>query len=460
VTDRARTDVAAHDHPTAQQLQEHAAGRTRSGLAWIGEHLTGCVACRVWAVRAAAASDDPPAQNVLARLVSAAPRLPEPVRQCLAAPSDGAPQPGELWRASRDNALLVWIRRVLDGAIAVVPAVLDTDLADEQSVLVDAEYSPVGEPLALMLSVEGHVDPGFLLGRIGVLDATAAVDEIRAARQEGRAPRGVRTGPAVTSEYDERLEYRQLLADLLQDLAPGAADDDEEETPDGPDLLNLADELDALPLLRWGCKPAPAGPGSVQVGELHWLRVEAEIRELDLVVLVAVLTGPTPLAVQTSEAAARACGALRNLFPEADDVAIAVADPAGGWKGVVVAGPYTTEAFEPPGGGTSGPRVPGQPMALVDALLKHFDAHAGVGAGEDPVALERAVADITSTAAAASRAAAERTSRTRAVTPEKKVGYGSPGAADAARTEAFLLSVASGADPAAAVQELLGQAPS
>ena len=37
----------------------------------------------------------------------------------------------------------------------------------------------------------------------------------------GRAPGGVHTGPPIETEDDQRIEYRQVIADLLADLAPG-----------------------------------------------------------------------------------------------------------------------------------------------------------------------------------------------------------------------------------------------
>jgi CRP-like cAMP-binding protein len=185
------------------------------------EHLAGCVACRVRASRLwhAAAPGEPGDDAVTRILHASGPGLALP-DEIDAAFADDAPHPGEIWRIGRDEALLVWVRRVLDDAIDVVPVVLDIALADQESVLLPAESTSLGVPLALLTGVRGHVGPAALLQWIGKADVAGQVREVMNAALEGRLPAGVEVGPPITATDDQRIEYRQVIADLLADLSP------------------------------------------------------------------------------------------------------------------------------------------------------------------------------------------------------------------------------------------------
>jgi hypothetical protein len=132
------------------------------------------------------------------------------------------PAAGELWRAGTDDALLVWVRNVRDGAVDVIPVVLDAELADDATLLLPAEDSSLGMGLAVITSLRSLVHPGAFLTFVAELPTIIAGQtmEVAAARQEGRRPRGAPVGTAVKDPDDQRVEYQQTLADVLAELAP------------------------------------------------------------------------------------------------------------------------------------------------------------------------------------------------------------------------------------------------
>jgi hypothetical protein len=94
-------------------------------------------------------------------------------------------------------------------------------------VIVAADATPLRTELAILTSVRATVAVGFFLdraddraddrGRIG-----RAVAEVLAAARTGRDPSGVCVGAPILSAADQRLDYRQHLADVLADLTPAA----------------------------------------------------------------------------------------------------------------------------------------------------------------------------------------------------------------------------------------------
>ena len=115
----------------------------------------------------------------------------------------GAPRGG-------GEATLVRIQAVTPAAAAVVPVSFDTELADEHTRIVALDDSPLGLPLALHLDLEVTIDRDTLLDRLGALDVVGDAGAMIA-------------GPPVVSALDERIAYRQGLADRLALLAPAGA---------------------------------------------------------------------------------------------------------------------------------------------------------------------------------------------------------------------------------------------
>lgn len=137
---------------------------------------------------------------------------------------DHIPRPGEIWLVSANEAILVWVRRVLDGAVEVLAVTLDVNLADEQTLIVPSVESPLGVELALFTTLRAHVVPGVFLSRVAELSATttARVAEVLAAAREGRAAEGVGVGMPVRDPDDQVVEYQQELADLLAGVGLGS----------------------------------------------------------------------------------------------------------------------------------------------------------------------------------------------------------------------------------------------
>src|SRR5687768_16979932 len=97
----------------------------------VENHLERCLACRVWATRLRHVAISEPDPHFVSRLVESSPTIPGALQEALAAsPSLRNPEVGELWRVGREEALLVWVRRILDDCALVIPAVFDEDLAD------------------------------------------------------------------------------------------------------------------------------------------------------------------------------------------------------------------------------------------------------------------------------------------------------------------------------------------
>jgi hypothetical protein len=218
------------------------------------------------------ASMDDPTESQLAELVRAAAgvALPEGVRAALSGadlPSAG-PAAGELWRARRQGGggvVVVWLRSITTNGAVAVPVSFDTELADEDTLVLPADASPLGLPLALHLAVETTVDRPSLLDRLGSIDA-GAVQVALAAR-------------AVVPVAPVRLE----------DEFDRAADEAwwPLEVPSGrADLLKAIHQVlgESHPGARIAPRPAATA------GSEH-LSAVALVAELDAFVLVAVLDG-------------------------------------------------------------------------------------------------------------------------------------------------------------------------
>lgn len=136
----------------------------------------------------------------------------------------GTPHAGELWRAGKHEALLVWVRRVFDdGVVDGVPVVLDVELADEESVLIPAAATPLGCELAAMTSVRSHLSGDVFLNFMCALDIGAEVEEVMQATREGRRPVNVLVGSPICDDADRRIEYRCAIRDVLAHLSPSVA---------------------------------------------------------------------------------------------------------------------------------------------------------------------------------------------------------------------------------------------
>jgi hypothetical protein len=446
-------------HPTESALLSFARGEfTSPGSAGIAAHLDSCLACRVWETRLRHARVAEADGTVTARLAAAAQAIPEGLRDALAVPPRaGVPAAGDVWRVGTDEALLVWVRGLSGEAATVIPVTLDVELADEYALIVPAGESPLGLDLALMTTVEGHLDLRAFLQQVAALPVGEQITQLLLARSDGRPPPpGFLTGPPAIRDDDQRLQYRQLLAGLLAGLSPGALPDAglPASTDGGVDVDRLADALNGLTWHRPGIEISLLD-GHMAVGPAHELLVTSLVRDLDAAILIAVLTGPEPDRVLSTPELARACGGLLMTYQDSDDVAVAI--PDGDWTAVIITPEFASRAVEAPSGRLSEPRVAFQPLPLADALLKHLDSRVTRWEQTDPLQFDREAVDLAAVAAEVSQAAVDRAiaEGRRARTPAKKAAYTALGDSAAAGIRTLIESVTAGASAADGVTALL-----
>jgi len=445
-------------HPTESALLSFVQGEYDSpGAASVAAHLHSCLACRVWEARLRHATMAEADAAVTASLTAAAQAIPEQLRHALAGPAGTrVPAAGDVWRVGSDEALLVWVRHLSGESAVVIPVTLDVEQADEYTLIVPASESPLGLDLALMATVERHVDVGAFLQRVASLQVGDQITQLLAARGDGRPPPpGLLTGSPASGD-DQRLEYRQLLADFLAGLSPDALRDASlPGSRDGVvDLDRLADTLNGLTWHRPGLEISPLD-GHLAVGPAHELLVTALVRDLDATILVAVLTGPEPGSALRAPELARAGGGLLMAYQDADDVAVAIPDED--WTAVVITPEFGGRAIETPSGRLAEPRVAFQPLPLADALLKQLDSRVTRWEQIDRVQFEREAVDLAALAAAVSQAAVGRAiaEGRRARTPAKKAAYTAMDDSAVAGIRIMIESIAAGMSPSDGVTALL-----
>jgi hypothetical protein len=302
-----------------------------------------------------------PTESQLADLVraAAAAAVPEPVRAATAGADrpDAGPEAGELWRARHPDGgplILVWLRSVGPAGVVAVPVSFDVEFADDQTLIVTGEDSPLGLPIALHRPIETTIDPRALLDRLGRLD-----------------PAGAAVGPRIVSPVDERLEYRQTLADRLAGLASTAAGDGDDAQHDWWPLDTDSDRADLLKAIHRalaethpGARIAPRPPATAASEHLSAV---ALVAELDAFVLVASVDRPLDDEARL-EAARQALHADQLLN------AVCLAEPAAPFLAVVIDRRDVVAAIETPSGQLRPARQSRPPAAVGAALTKFLDA--------------------------------------------------------------------------------------
>lgn len=336
---------------------------------------------------------DAPTESQLADLAraAAAVAVPEGVRAAVAGADrpEAGPRAGELWRARRPGGggvTMVWLRSLVAGGAAVVPVSFDTEVADDDTLVVPGEASPLGLPLALHVAAETTIDDHSLLDRLGVIDP-GAVESARVAaslRLAGEAgvardaafpaqdePGAPREGPASFPMEDERgAAHEGDGPSVSLEGAPGAIpglDVDQEWWPLDTsslraDLLRAVHRtlVDSHPGARITPRPAATA------GSEH-LSAVALVAELDAFVLVAVVDHPLGDAARL-EAARQALHADQLLN------AVCLAEPAAPFLAVVVDRRDVVAAIETPSGALRPPRQSRPPAPVGTALSKFLDA--------------------------------------------------------------------------------------
>jgi len=426
------------------------------GSATVAQHLADCTECRIRAARLARTTGVPsPSSSTLDRILTSDTRLsPEIAGASRAYPQATSPTAGELWRVGEGDVLLVWVRRVLDGAADVIPVVLDVDLADDHTLLLPASSTTLGLDLGLVTSVRGHVHLDAFLSRVDTLDATVAdqVSEVMQATNDRRAPSGVSVGTPVYDPDDQRVEFQQTVADLLADFGPGTWNDgqqmDQAQASVDAELLEL---LKAELIERHPCQVQPSLPVVASLHAGSMLRAVARVSYANAVVIVAVLPRWQD---ENFTDVASACRSIVRQEP--GSVAVAVCDYDQERLTLVVEAHSMSDAYEAPGGLLQPPHPSREPMSVIDALHKYLDTSApaweAVDSARNLMATDLSAAILTAAEAAVAGVLAQGAS---ARTPAKKEAWRSLSTTTADRIAAMLEQVVAGAASAAAVDRFL-----
>jgi hypothetical protein len=460
--------MTANTHPLSSELLAalHDPDRAASTL----QHVDECLACRIRLARIgrasglATASDDS-----LERIVRASTPLPDATADLVSPSDDVAPRPNEIWRVGKSEALLVWVRQVFDDDVAdVIPLVLDSDLADQDCVLVHADATPLASETAAMVSLRTHLHIGSFLNRVGVLDIRDEVAEVMTAIQEGRRPSGVPVGPPIGDDDDQRLEYRQALRDLLAELSPSAwlesrdhpAADvgqqpiDQADGRPSQDIDDIKSDLqERLPDVR--CRDLR--PLVVTVGEGVQATSTLKVVYLDAAVLVATLDDPTLTGFPEITAIAAVCRTMTLV--EADVNAVAFAIPRDNWPALLLPTTHMRSAIENTHGVDVEPTATLVDFGLVDTLCKHLEGAMPAWEITERVGGHIGTADVHQIAARhASASIAQVTIEAgRAHQPAKKVGWADLPDGFGDQVANFVVAVANKHDVDDAVAKLVAE---
>lgn len=459
-------DESSAAHPSDVQLQNfvRARGEGAQPQSGLRAHLTQCLICRVHMGRLSIEDRESVDPSFLASLTSESPQIDSAVLDALNAPptttQPAAAQVGQLWRAARSTsgstALLVWIRKVFETTVAVLPATLDIELADTETLLVSAEDSPLNLELAVFSNIDTEIDITNLVTFIAELDIEADIRALRIASRDGAAvPKHLITGMPIMREDDQRIEYRHIVSELADSLytESNAAVDD------GIDPGDIFEILDDLSLMHPGLRVHPLPFDEVTiVNERNTLHPVAAVHHLATCVVVTALDGPNAFTELMNPALSVACSGILARFIEADSIAVCA--PYADWETVLLAPMEMQPAIEVPTGHREPASVYGRPLDLNTMLLKHFEgAHdqwsdtSSVHFDEVSNALSK-VAE-TSSIIAQSSVAEIRQKGQRATIPAKKDGYSLLSPDTATRISALISEVLAGGDSATLIDEFL-----
>jgi hypothetical protein len=365
------------NHPSLRELRNTVLGSDH--VLELRDHLADCLVCRVRLARIAQTEGLPgPTPNVVERILEASSRVPG-VSNIPIGRDEHEPEAGEVWRIGLDEALLVWVRRnFLDGALDVIPVVLDVELADEQTLIVGADSSPFDSDLGVMVALRTHVSRGSFINRVGVLDISELIEEVIAATREGRTPSAA-VGPDIEFANDDRIEYRQALRDLLDDLSPSnwsahALSDrpsarNTSRYPGRDDLRDLKAQIQER-ILAAQCLDLFV---QTEIAPGRSLQALFKVAYLNTAVVVASVDSLRHALVDEM-AVVHACQRVMGSSPDAD--AVCVAEPRDEWSCVLYSCASMRQAVLLPVGRLVGPEPILSGYGLVDTLSKHLEGAA------------------------------------------------------------------------------------
>jgi hypothetical protein len=458
-------------HPTLVELQEFAQGEDSADAAAVEAHVDGCLLCRIHVNRLAIGGLEAANPAFIYALTAESPRIPSSVLDPLRATDSVAPtdsfQVGQLWRA-RDRsesasgaiAVLVWVRKVFETTAAVLPVFLDTDLADNETLIIPSENSPLQSELALFTNIDAEIHLSNLATLIGSLDLQDDVATLRAASRSGtQPPAHLATGPAIMRSDDQRLEFRQIISELLDSLYI----DTNNESPDYLDVHELMTQIHEQSFFHSGLRVDRLPFGDMTyLDELHALHPVAAVHHFATCAIVVAVSGPDSYAQLMSPQLPRACAAVLSQFPEGDSVAVCAA--GWDWPSVLLTPAQMDSAIEVPSGLIHDASASSAPLDLSTLLIKHFEGASDRWDDASTVQfddLSSTLRNIEAMSTSIVRSAIEniRLSGNRATIAAKKEGYLRLGADTAEGISGLIRGVLAGEDPAGAVDDLLGGQP-
>ena len=140
---------------------------------------------------------------------------------------------GELWLTGGDEGCMVLIRTVRTAGLVVVPVTMDVEVADDETLVLDATVSPLELPLAIYERLTISIPFAAIVRR--VVPVLAGVDLTALSTDTA----GVTRGSAIDGPSDPRLEVRQYLIDRLSALKYEQLDEPvADDSPFGPATID------------------------------------------------------------------------------------------------------------------------------------------------------------------------------------------------------------------------------
>lgn len=241
-------------------------------IAQVQEHLGDCLLCRIRIARMRRSGVAP---APLAATGVTYPKVSPEVRAVLD-PQVPRPVPAanQLWLAGSTTRILVWVESVDDQTAYVHAAYLDVEAADDTSLLTRSDR--LGQALAVSASVSRSIPLANLDRFVEDLPIRAGLKQVLDATYSGAPLTGVTTGYPIVDGADERLEFRQLLADDLAALDP-IDDEGDDRIEFDPELEGSAgDVMGLVDLVR-----------SHLGGEFASMRPRCEIHPIDDLVVAS-----------------------------------------------------------------------------------------------------------------------------------------------------------------------------
>lgn len=376
------------EHPLAIELV--AAAQYEPGTEPIHEHLRECAECQdEYDVIQSEPHNSPDTDGndghaldvgeldeaTIAEILTGAPTLPEPLIsignvQC-------EPTAGDLWQiGNEDEAILALLTQTTDQTARVVPVVLDVDMADERSIYVPADASPLGVDAILINDLTRTVPVQALIAWAGTV-APDVVDQAVAAKPVPAATMGDRLAFPIHHHHDERHTVRWDIEALLSDLtaghphSPDPNDSDAGRSHEWEFAYPFEELRNDLRARIFGSDLHPIPRTALDIGQANSLTCIAKVTYLQTTTVIVTLTGPQSLLAMTGETLAAPCRTVLRHEPDAN--AIAVVLPIGDWATVLFTSADTHAALVAPAG-HSEPRPTHSGYGLLDTMHKYLDS--------------------------------------------------------------------------------------